>query len=101
MKTYTPILLLLSLAISASAQQVNVLTMGDWGAGAPAQREVAADMKRYVADGKSKIDAMLLAGDNFLLPLEGGIHDPKWKSLFEDLYDPQVIDFPFYATMGN
>src|SRR5205823_2428284 len=29
------------------------------------------------------------------------IFDPKWRSMFEDLYDKSVFDFPFYPALGN
>ena len=44
---------------------------------------------------------MLLCGDNFYVPLEGGIHDPKWRMMFEDLYEPATFNFPFYVSLGN
>src|SRR5439155_15709122 len=96
------LLFVMSLTFSADARasEVNLLAMGDWGSNGPDQRAVAATMKSYLQHTGRKFDAMLLAGDNFYVPLEN-IFDPKWRSMFEDLYDPSVFDFPFYPVMGN
>lgn len=101
MKCLTTALLVLILTVAARAQQVNLLSMGDWGSNDAGQREVAGDMAKYIQSANRNFDAMLLAGDNFYVPLEGGIRDPKWKSMFEDLYDPKIFKFPFYVALGN
>jgi hypothetical protein len=93
--------LILLVAATGRAQQVDLLAMGDWGAGGPRQREVAEGMGRYIQGGIRKPDAMLLAGDNFYVTLDGGIRDPKWKTMFEDMYDSKIFDFPFYVALGN
>jgi tartrate-resistant acid phosphatase type 5 len=100
-KRLTLIVFTLILAAPAIAQEVNLLAMGDWGANGPRQREVAAGMTRYIQSAGKKFDAMVLAGDNFYVALEGGIHDPKWKTMFEDLYDAKTFDFPWYVALGN
>src|SRR5687767_845672 len=94
-------LLVFVLATSTFAQEVNLLAMGDWGSAGSRQREVAGAMSRYITSANRKFDAMVLAGDNFYVTLDGGIHDPKWKTMFEDMYDPKVFDFPFYVALGN
>jgi tartrate-resistant acid phosphatase type 5 len=83
------------------AQEVNVLAVGDWGSNDKSQRVVAADMATYLKSSQHKIDAMFLAGDNFYVPLEQGIADAKWRTMFEDLYDRKTFDFPFYVALGN
>src|SRR2546423_12966699 len=82
------------------AGEVNLLSMGDWGNNGPTQRTVAATMKTYVRSSGKHFDAMLLAGDNFYVPLEN-VFDAKWRTMFEDLYDKPSFDFPFYPAMGN
>lgn len=87
-----------------SAPGVNVLAMGDWGNGGPWQKAVAQTIERYVQSEVSsgrRIDAMLLAGDNFYVKQLNGPGDPQFKRIFEDMYDPKVLDFPFYASVGN
>src|SRR5215208_2991488 len=91
---------ILLLAASARAAELNLLAMGDWGNNGPGQRMVAATIKSYVQSSGAKFSAMLLAGDNFYVPLDN-IFDPKWKTMFEDLYEKSVFDFPFYPALGN
>jgi hypothetical protein len=85
---------------ASPAAEVNLLAMGDWGNNGPGQRMVAATMNFYIRSSGQKFDAMLLAGDNFYVPL-ANVFDPRWKTMFEDLYDPSVFDFPFYPALGN
>jgi hypothetical protein len=79
------IVLLLGAAF-ARAGEVNILSMGDWGNNGPGQRKVAATMKSYIQSSDHRFNAMLLAGDNFYVPLEN-VFDAKWRTMFEDLYD--------------
>src|SRR4051812_33785155 len=101
MKKYFSLLLVLLVTLSAGAQQVNLLAMGDWGSNDAGQKEVAGDLARYIQSANRDFDAMLLAGDNFYVTLEGGIRDAKWRTMFEDLYDANVFKFPFYVALGN
>ena len=101
MKTLKILLLLLIFAIPADAQQVNLLAMGDWGSNDSGQKEVAADISTYITKANHNFDAMLLAGDNFYVPLDDGIRDAKWNKMFESLYDPADFKFPFYVALGN
>lgn len=81
-------------------REVNLLSMGDIAQSGPGQARVAAALEQHVRSSPREYDALLTAGDNFYMPLTG-VDDPKWKTLFEDMYDPEVIDFPFYAALGN
>jgi 3',5'-cyclic AMP phosphodiesterase CpdA len=74
--------------------------MGDWGEAKSAQSAVAQAMTNYVTAQTQPIDAMLLAGDNFYVPLSG-VEDEAWQSLFEQMYDPKKLNFPFYVSLGN
>src|SRR5687767_6356275 len=94
------VILILSGFATAAEPQANVLAMGDWGAGGRNQKAVAATLARHVQTSERKFDAMVLAGDNFYT-LITGIDDPKWKTMFEEMYDPKILDFPFYAALGN
>jgi tartrate-resistant acid phosphatase type 5 len=85
---------------TSSRQEINLLAMGDWGEGKPAQKSVADAMAKYVADRKTPFAALLSAGDNFYVPLSG-VDDPVWQTLFEQMYDAKRLDFPFYAALGN
>ena len=85
----------------AADKEVNLLAMGDWGSNKPDQRMMAGTIAKYVKSEARQFDGMLLCGDNFYVPLEGGIHDPKWRTMFEDLYAPGTFNFPFYVSLGN
>jgi tartrate-resistant acid phosphatase type 5 len=84
----------------ASRDRVDLLAMGDWGTGRAPQERVANALAAYVQSADADIHGMLLAGDNFYVRLSG-TDDPQWQTLFEQMYDPQVLDFPFYASLGN
>ena len=99
LKSHVLVIVLL-LSGSSPGAEVNLLAMGDWGYNGPGQRMVAATMKSYIQSTGRRFDAMLLAGDNFYVPLEN-VFDAKWRTMFEDLYDKSVFDFPFYPALGN
>lgn len=84
----------------AAAEETNLLAMGDWGEDTSAQRDVAAAMARYVRGSNRHFNAVLLLGDNFYFALTG-TDDPRWQTVFEQVYDPVALDMPFYACLGN
>ena len=93
-------ILVLVVAPSVALAEVNLLAMGDWGSNKAPQKEVASALSDYVQKSGKKFDGILLAGDNFYTPLTG-TSDPLWQTLFEQMYDPKVLNFPFYAALGN
>jgi tartrate-resistant acid phosphatase type 5 len=95
------ILALLLLAGVCRAAEVDFLVFGDWGDNSPSQKAVAAQLVSYVRKQSVKFEAVLNLGDNFYVPLPGEIADPQWRTLFEDMYDPKALGFPFYTVLGN
>lgn len=85
--------------VSPADHQVNLLVVGDWGEASYARARVAGAMSDYAAGLPSPLDAVLLVGDNFYHRLTGA-DDPQW-SLFEDGFDKQRLNVPFYASLGN
>jgi hypothetical protein len=79
---------------------VSLFAMGDWGDGGAGQRAVASQLANIVSEQPVPTNAMLLAGDNFYVKVSG-IDDPVWTNLFENMYDPKRMDFPFYVSLGN
>jgi tartrate-resistant acid phosphatase type 5 len=79
---------------------VSLMAMGDWGDGSAGQKKVAGELATIVSEQTEPVDAMLLAGDNFYVPLSG-TQDPAWKNLFENMYDPKRLAIPFYVSLGN
>jgi hypothetical protein len=84
----------------ATQPSVNLMAMGDWGDGGAGQKVVADRLATFAAAQPTHVDAMLLAGDNFYVPLTG-VDDPTWQKLFETMYDPQRLNMPFYPALGN
>ena len=89
-------------AAPAPASPVKLLAIGDWGEDTAAERQVARTMARYVAPDNDlgSFAAVLLCGDNFYFKLNG-VDDPRWQTLFEQMYDPAALGMPFYACLGN
>jgi tartrate-resistant acid phosphatase type 5 len=90
----------LHLLAAAPQLQVNLLGMGDWGNGSPAQKQVAKSMADFVRKSAVPFDGALLAGDNFYGRLTG-TNDSRWRTDFETEYDAKTLKFPFFATAGN
>jgi hypothetical protein len=84
----------------ATQPTVSLLAMGDWGNGTQDQKTVADRLADVASKQTIPVNAMLLAGDNFYVPLSG-IDDPTWQTLFEKMYDPVRMPMPFYVALGN
>src|SRR3954453_4125816 len=82
-------------AAQATAE-VNLLSMGDWGTNGAGQRAVAKVMADYVEQSHKTVSGMLLVGDNFYMKLPRGVNDPVWQTVFERMYDPARLNFPFF-----
>jgi hypothetical protein len=80
--------------------QVNLLAMGDWGSDAKEQKLVAQILAGYCGRAGVQFNGLVSVGDNFYVTLQSE-NDPQFQSLFEDMYDPRRINFPFYAALGN
>ena len=80
--------------------EVNLIAMGDWGAGYSQQRMVAKTLTQYVTDAGIQFHGLLSPGDNFYPNLRD-TNDKNWVTLFEQMYDPARLNFPFYAVLGN
>jgi len=81
-------------------REVNILSMGDIAQVGPGQARVAAAMEKHVRASGRSYDALFTAGDNFYMKLSG-VDDPTWRTLFEEMYNPAVLNFPFYVALGN
>ncbi|MCU1223285.1 MAG: Acid phosphatase [Edaphobacter sp.] len=84
------------------AEGSNLLMVGDWGyEDFQAQTRVAAGMSHYVREHGLKTDALLMLGDNWYGPLEGGVESKRWQTQFEDMYPKSLFDCSAYAILGN
>ena len=80
------------------------IVFGDHGSGNKVQREDAAGMAAYAAARKAAGQAVafaLVVGDNFYDSGVQSVSDPQWETKFEKMYDPEQLNFPFYAVLGN
>jgi acid phosphatase len=86
----------------ASEEVVRFFALGDTGSAGirgTRQEEVAAALARFQTDFAAGF--VLLLGDNFYLQGVRSTDDPQWRTKFEDVYDPSMLDVPFYAVLGN
>jgi tartrate-resistant acid phosphatase type 5 len=84
-------------ALKAESQPIRVLAFGDFGDGSVGQKEVAAAMLRY--HRQTPFDFAVTLGDNFYSKGMESPSDPRWKSWWDELYNPLGIEF--YASLGN
>jgi hypothetical protein len=95
--------ILLALLPLRAGAAVDFLAFGDWGYGRAGSRQesVAKRMERYARESNVRFDAALLLGDNFYRDFSKGTDDRRWQTLFEDMYDPEILSMPFYVALGN
>jgi tartrate-resistant acid phosphatase type 5 len=84
-------------SLKPSGQPIRVLAFGDFGDGGKGQREVASAMLQY--HRQRPFDFAITLGDNFYNKGMRSVDDPRWKTWWDQLYDPLGIQF--YATLGN
>lgn len=79
---------------------VSFLVLGDWGiAGAESQKPVAEQMDLFAK--KYNVTFIIAAGDNFYPSGVNSINDAHWKISFEDVYNKEKHQVPWYAVLGN
>lgn len=78
-------------------QPIRVLAFGDFGNGSAEQKEVAAAMQRF--HQTELFDFAITLGDNFYSVGMESPTDPRWKTWWNELYDPMGIKF--YVSLGN
>ena len=76
---------------------IRVLAFGDYGTGSLDQKKTAAAMLGY--HKAASFDFAITLGDNFYSLGMESPSDPRWKTWWDDVYNPLAIKF--YATMGN
>ncbi len=83
--------------IEQGVSALRVVVLGDFGMGNKGQFDVA----RAIAElhRKQPFQFGITVGDNFYQHGVSSIHDPKWKTRWEEPYGG--LGFPFYPTLGN
>lgn len=95
----TWILKLLLISV-ADCQNLNLISIGDWGTGLPPQKEVAFQMGECAS--KTKIEYVLSTGDNFYEFGVDGVEDPQWNTTFSNVYShPSLLSIPWLVVLGN
>jgi tartrate-resistant acid phosphatase type 5 len=84
-------------SLKPEGQAIRVLAFGDFGTGSKEQKEVAASMLKF--HRQTPFDFAVTLGDNFYSYGMESPADPRWKTWWDELYDPLGIQF--YATLGN
>jgi len=84
-------------SLKGAGQPIRVLAFGDFGDGSQDQRDVATSMLLF--HRQRPFDFAITLGDNFYNKGMKGVDDPRWKTRWDQLYDPLGIQF--YATLGN
>lgn len=75
------------------------MAVGDTGTGSDGQEIMAASMRSYAL--RNPVDFVLLLGDNFYDDGVDSITDHEFQTTFEEMYDPVVLNMPFYVVLGN
>jgi len=93
----------LASALPAGESAAEILMIGDWGYDSDHQGQIAVAnaMRKYAQQNALRPQALLMLGDNWYGPLEGGAKSPRWQTQFEDMYPASVFDCPAYAILGN
>ncbi len=84
-------------SLKAEDQSIRVLAFGDFGNGSKEQKQVASAMLKY--HHQTPFDFAVTLGDNFYSYGMESLSDPRWKTWWDELYDP--LGIKFYATLGN
>jgi len=84
-------------ATEFSDQGMHLLALGDFGSGKANQVAVARQMAAFAKKLNAPLAAVLALGDNFYQRLTLDRFGPH----FEQMYDPERLNCPFYACLGN
>jgi tartrate-resistant acid phosphatase type 5 len=87
----------LQFSLKPEDKAIRVLAFGDFGNGSNEQKQVAAAMQKF--HRQTPFDFAVTLGDNFYSYGMESTSDPRWKTWWDELYDPLGIQF--YATLGN
>jgi acid phosphatase len=84
----------------AAESALTFVAVGDWGRdGAFHQAEVAARMGETAAQIGARF--VLSVGDNFYEDGVDSVHDPQWRTSFEDVYRAPSLQVPWHVALGN
>ena len=76
---------------------MHLLAFGDFGTANAEQEQVARRMATFARELDQPLAAVLALGDNFY----GRCSRDRFRTGFEEMYDPRILSCPFYACLGN
>jgi acid phosphatase len=79
--------------------ELSIFVVGDTGQDSPNRKRVVKAMENWT-DG-AMLDCVLMLGDNFYENGVQSVDDPRFHTDFEDLFNRQTFDCPFYVCLGN
>ncbi|MDQ6609539.1 MAG: metallophosphoesterase [Bacteroidota bacterium] len=89
-----------SSSTNSDNDSLSFIVMGDWGKdGAEFQKPVADQLDVY--SRKFHAQFIVTTGDNFYLYGVASTTDPHWKASFEDIYNKEGHQLPWYPSLGN
>lgn len=80
-------------------QELSLFVVGDTGQDSQQRRRVVSMMGQQA--GPAEINAVLMLGDNFYEYGVKSASDPRFETDFENLFDRDLFDCPFYVCLGN
>jgi len=82
------------------SSSLQFITLGDWGADTPKQKQDANAMGRWC--DKNKCDFVLALGDNFYTHGVDSATDSRFATTWSDVYDyPSIANLTWFVTAGN
>jgi hypothetical protein len=81
--------------VVANSSLLNWTVLGDWGNPIWFVEHIAA---RSV---EAKSQFVMAIGDNFYMRGVESVHDPKWKTVFENEYTHEIFQSRWYVIVGN
>lgn len=83
-----------------SQNKISFIAIGDWGKrGEYNQKDVAIQMGYWAASNKA--DFVISLGDNFYENGVSSTNDSQWQLSYENIYNSQSLQIPWYASLGN
>ena len=86
---------------NAEEDSLSFLATGDWGIPTKMQKVVATQMGQHA----QRVQAQFVAsnGDNIYSWGAGSVHDPRFESVFEQIFsvDSEFRRMPWYMALGN
>lgn len=90
----------LSESVVEMKDHTSIMVFGDWGRNGEFHQKDLAKAMGKIAE---RIDPefIISTGDNFYPNGVESVHDPLWRTSFEDIYSAHSLQLPWYVVLGN